>query len=220
MKKTLLSFFVVFMLLAFVGCEKDKSDEVAQTYIEFLNTLKNLELITASGLEPGWSEPFNNSRENEVIWDEKHENWKWINEWKNDEDLVQHAFAALFYFGEVDSKVDVSKFKLKSVTGGNTYTGVEKENVGYMLEGGLVTDGSIVIELPNGEEKNLSIKEKIRVENSAYGSTTYVDEMIVNGRPYSPIVFETEYHENTDDRFVFASVDGKEVDIRLLNGIV
>lgn len=45
MKKALLVLFTVLMLFAFVGCDKDKSDEMAQTFVDFTDTFGDVFLI-------------------------------------------------------------------------------------------------------------------------------------------------------------------------------
>lgn len=206
MKKVLLSLFVVLMLFAFVGCDKDKSDEMAQTFVDFSDTFKDVFLLGRlfrEGEVDLSTEEYDATAENkntltliveDLLWSEGSEGTLLKVEQKEGTAVVKE---------EYDKETNTRKYSVsaKGIIVSISYSDEEGETKVAKFS---ISGNYEQTYIDNLDEKGEAV--------SSFSSTS----VVLNGRSYKDAT-ATIHMGRQGSRFTSATCDGKDVNLDILN---
>lgn len=205
MKKLFTILLVVFLVVfSFVGCEKDKSEEVIQNYEDFEKTKSAMFILGAVSKDLSSSEKTELSKEkittdtlSDVLYTVEHER-KTVTE-------VLDAKGTIFSEGKVEKGVTSASVKFSGVEIKYKYTTDEEKEP---KEGILTLSGTIAYDIKAVSQESTEIHYSYRTSGLA-----------INGVSYKDITLEQSMNKD-GFKTTSATVGGKAVDVRLINASV
>lgn len=207
MKKFLLALFAVLMLFAFVGCDKDKSDEMAQTFVDFTDTFGDVFLIGRlfrEGEVNLSTEEYDATAENkntltliveDLLWSEGSKKGTLLKVEQNEGTAVVKE--------EYDKKTNTNKVSI--VANGIIVSISYSDEKGQTQVAKFSMSGNYEqTYIDNWDEKEEAV------------SSFSITSVVLNGRSYKDAI-ATIHMSRQGSRFTAASCDGKDVNLDILN---
>lgn len=207
MKKFLLALFAVLMLFAFVGCDKDKSDEMAQSFVDFTDTFGDVFLIGRlfrEGEVNLSTEEYDATAENkntltliveDLLWSEGSKKGILLKVEQNEGTAVVKE--------EYDKKTNTNKVSI--VANGIIVSISYSDEKGQTQVAKFSMSGNYEqTYIDNWDEKEEAV------------SSFSITSVVLNGRSYKDAT-ATIHMSRQGSRFTAASCDGKDVNLDILN---
>lgn len=199
MKKSLSVILMILLLLFFVSCEKDKSEEVISTYEKFCKTYMLMTPVTE--LFPT-TQPGDGGKLGDVAISEEH----------------MKSFLSAYTRYEIEDITITDETSLKFKTGIITIEGDATKKTAVIKPD---QEAKITVSYKvSGEEEGKEAEKSNEEYKIVMSSSIDIGEkaksvsfaLTLNGNVYGTISYTFE-----GDKFTSASVDGKKVNVRLLN---
>ena len=195
MKKVLIVLLSVLLLISFVSCEKDKSEEIIETYEEFWKTYRTIGATTGA-----LSEGTNNK---ETL--------------DKDDFAKSGVYYALSYLGYegVESGTDLE------VTAGEGSTSCTYPDEASKLQTYKdVTVSAKTVDDKGNTVNTYSLTFNGTIKESGDSATDTFDANFTITVKDDTHTYTMKYVMDKEHNFISASVNGKAVDVRLLNSLV
>lgn len=204
MKKALLVLFTVLMLFAFVSCDKDKSDEMAHTFVDFSDTFGDVFLLGRlfrEGEVDLSTEEYDATAENKNTLTLIVEDLLWSEGNKGTLLKVEQKEGTAVVKEEYDKETNTRKFSVsaKGIIVSISYSDDEGNTKVAKFSMSGSSEHTIV-------EKN---------EKEAVYSFS-VTSAVLNGRTYKDVT-ATVFMSSQGSKFTAATCDGKDVNLDILN---
>ena len=226
MRKVITILLVVFLALSFVGCEKDKSEEVVKNYEDFMRTHEIENSLYSYGLLDGVDPTKKGKPANFKEEDISKELVRFLhsdldNEWIDDSNITIEEVKGQYEKYSERETTTSEDGKTTNVEGKNTFKIFDLEiTYIYTDDNNKKIRRTITI---SGEYEDNYKSKSVEVEGNtedSYTETITCSGLEVDGTSYGNIEYTFEEFENNNvisaRKLTGATVNGKNVDLRLL----